>query len=62
MQAEPDNPNARPAPKVETSGSERFRNIALGVAGVLSSVLIPLLGLYYTSRDKDYLRPFLVRQ
>jgi lysozyme len=39
--------------KVETFRSERFRNIALGIAGVVSSVLIPLLGLYYTTRDKD---------
>jgi lysozyme len=40
-------------PKPSPSGSERFRNISLGIAGVVSSVLIPILGLYYTSRDKD---------
>jgi hypothetical protein len=27
--------------------------VALGIAGIISSVLIPLLGLYYTSRDKE---------
>ena len=43
----------RPEAKTRTSGSERFRNIALGIAGVISSVLIPLIGLYYTSRDKE---------
>ena len=35
------------------SGSERFRNIALGLAGIISSVLIPLIGFYYASRDKE---------
>src|ERR1700730_12784077 len=44
-------PEAEPKPLL--SSSERFRNISLGIAGVISSVLIPILGLYYTSRDKD---------
>lgn len=35
------------------SHSERFRNVALGLAGVLSSILIPLLGFYFTERDKQ---------
>jgi lysozyme len=39
--------------EAKTSGSERFRNIALGLAGIISSVLIPLIGFYYTSRDKE---------
>ena len=62
-------PEAEPhrSPEAQTSSAERFRNIALGLAGVISSVLIPLLGLYYTSRDKErevskgfvgYLQPF----
>ena len=46
-------PRNRPEAKEKLSPSERFRNIALGIAGVISSVLIPLLGLYYTSRDKE---------
>jgi|SRR5215472_781595 len=35
------------------SHSERFRNVALGLAGVLSSILIPLLGFYFTEHDKQ---------
>ncbi|WP_343654128.1 glycoside hydrolase family 25 protein [Paraburkholderia caribensis] len=31
--------------------SEDFKNIALGVAGVISSVCIPLLGLHYTNQQ-----------
>jgi lysozyme len=53
----PEKPNkkdpALPEAKSESSRSERFRNVALGIAGIISSVLIPLIGLYYTSRDKE---------
>src|SRR5215472_10664672 len=40
-------------PRRHSWDSERFRNISLGIAGVVSSVFIPVLGIYYTSRDKD---------
>jgi hypothetical protein len=40
---------ARPAERP----SERFRNLALGAAGIISSVFIPLAGLYAASRDKE---------
>ena len=45
---------ARPRPerKAALSWSEQFRNISLGIAGIVSSILIPLFALYYTSRDK----------
>lgn len=33
--------------------SETFRNIALGMAGVISSVMIPVVGLALSNRDKD---------
>lgn len=49
-------PTFKPTPNPPTpskSRSENFRNIALGFAGIISSILIPLLGLYYTSRDKE---------
>jgi GH25 family lysozyme M1 (1,4-beta-N-acetylmuramidase) len=41
------------APRNHTSPSEHFRNVALGLAGVISSILIPLLGFYFTGRDKQ---------
>jgi GH25 family lysozyme M1 (1,4-beta-N-acetylmuramidase) len=55
MQAKPNNetPSSLPEVKPEISRSEHFRNIALGTAGIISSVLIPLIALYYTSRDKE---------
>src|SRR5262249_28354981 len=46
-------PRPRQEGMAKVSASERFRNIALGMAGVISSILIPALGLYYTSRDKE---------
>jgi lysozyme len=33
------------------SCSERFRNIALGIAGLISSVAIPLVGFYFTDQQ-----------
>lgn len=35
------------------SRSERFRNVMLGLAGGISALVIPLLGFYYTSSDKE---------
>src|SRR5947209_398230 len=36
-------------------GSERFRNLALGLAGLISSVAIPSVGLWlgYIQKDKE---------
>jgi GH25 family lysozyme M1 (1,4-beta-N-acetylmuramidase) len=36
-----------------TSRSERFRNVMLGLAGAITAVVIPVLGIYYTSSDKE---------
>lgn len=37
--------------RAENSWSERFKNVALGVAGVISSIAIPLVGYYFTSQQ-----------
>lgn len=43
----------RRSPDKQTSNtwSERFKNVALGVAGVISSIAIPLVGYYFTSQQ-----------
>lgn len=51
MGKEAKQPAQPPAPRV--SRSETFKNIALGISGVLSSILIPLVGFYYAEKQKD---------
>jgi GH25 family lysozyme M1 (1,4-beta-N-acetylmuramidase) len=43
----------RPPSPAAATKSETFKNLALGVAGVISSVVIPLLGFTYASKDKE---------
>jgi GH25 family lysozyme M1 (1,4-beta-N-acetylmuramidase) len=40
-------------PATRQSRSETFRNIALGIAGIVSAIGIPVLGYYYTDKQKN---------
>jgi lysozyme len=46
------NAEASPAPP-QASRSSRFRDFGLGLAGLISSIVIPVLGFTYASRDKE---------
>jgi lysozyme len=35
------------------TNSEKFKNITIGLASVIASILIPLLGLYYSNQQKE---------
>jgi GH25 family lysozyme M1 (1,4-beta-N-acetylmuramidase) len=42
----------RPPPK-KASLSETFKNVGLGLAGLVSTVVIPVVGLHYTNKQKE---------
>lgn len=42
-----------PEENKKANGSERFKNISLGIAGLISSVFIPALGIYFTQAQKE---------
>jgi hypothetical protein len=44
--------SAKPPP-TKLSWSDHLKNLALGLAALVTSIAIPLVGIYYTDRQKE---------